>query len=1045
MRNLVLLLALSTAAFGQGTATIYGTVSDSSGGVVSVANVAATHVETGTSRQAETDAAGNYVFVQLPVGRFSLRVQAPGFKEVLQTDIVLQVSENRRIDLALQVGQVTERIEVEAQAASVETRTGTIGEVIDSRRISDLPLNGRNPVQLQLLVPGVGRRGGRDQQQNETVSVNGSAFRGNNYALDGGDNHDPFFNTPAPFPNPDALQEFSIETNGYGADKGRNAGVFVSAVTKSGTNQLHATAFEYLRNEKLNARDSFANTVPPFKRNQYGGTFGGPIRRDRTFFFASYQGTRERSAPGVTTAIVPTAAMRSGDFSSLLPRVIRDPNGGNFPGNVIPASRMYQPTQTFLQTFVPLPNRADGLLSFASAQGIDDKQWIGKVDHQLTQSHRLSSRLLYNYNDTKQAVGTIPSLLASIVYRNWNGTMSDTWIVSPSMVNSFTFTAQNIRRQQAAITPGNKGWRDFGSGIVRAHREDTVAATDTNVIGYFNAFTRHPLFQERHFFHVREDLSVNKRAHLLRFGGEWRYDKVDRVERFQGDPAIAFRGAITGDSAADLMIGRPDSISQSSGAESYPIGHEISVYAQDDWKASKRLTLNLGLRWDPFIPPADKRKTGAIFRAGQQSSFFPLAPLGLVYWGKDSSVPEKYGFGNLWANFSPRVGFAFDPTGSGKTSIRGGWGVFYAARALQQIGGGGPGFVLGLNLNPIPGGLANPYASIGGNPYPFDAPGDSSARGKFSFVRPVSTGGWDPNYRNGLVQQWNLSLQRQFFSSWIVQGAYVASKGNHLETTRQVNPGVFGRAGTLQQRRVYPDFSGIGLNSSEGNATYHSMQLSVNKRMTRGLTVMGSYTWAKAIDNLADPQDGFNFSREKSVSANNIPHRVVGSFIWELPRFRTMPRLARLFVDGWEWNGIVSLEAGLNFNVVSGRDNSGNGINQDRPDLIGSPYLPTNRRRSELIARFFDPSAFRQNAAGTHGNVGRLLLRGPGEAMVDLGLVKTFFVNERHRVQYRVEAFNAFNRVNLDNPNANISAPAVGRITSAGPPRVFQMALRYQF
>ncbi|MBI3681867.1 MAG: carboxypeptidase regulatory-like domain-containing protein [Acidobacteria bacterium] len=1039
-----ILLGACTAAWGQGTATIFGTVTDATGAVAPGVAVTVIHAATSTSRQTITNSSGDYVFVQLPVGTFTLRAQAAGFKEQIETDILLQVSENRRIDIALQVGQVTERIEVEAQAAQVETRTGTVGEVIDSRRISDLPLNGRNPVQLQTLVAGAGRRGGRDQQQNETIAVNGSNFRSNNYSLDGGDNHDPFFNTPAPFPNPDALQEFSIETNGYGADKGRNSGVFVSAVTKSGTNQLHGTLFEYLRNEKLNARGFFANEAPPFKRNQYGGTAGGPIRKDRTFFFGSYQGTKERSAPSVTTAIVPTEAMRRGDFSGLRTQ-LRDPNGGNFAGNIIPSSRLYAPSQKFLETFIPLPNRPDGLLSFASAQSIDDEQGVGKVDHQLTPGHRLSGRLLYNFNNTRQAVGTIPNLLASIVYRNWNGTIGDTWIVNPATVNSLTVTVQNIRRQQAAITPGNKGWRDFGSGIVRAHLEDTVAATDTNVIGYFNAFTRHPLFQERHFFHVKEDLSITRRSHLLRVGGEWRYDKVDRVERFQGDPAIAFRGQITGDSAADLMIGRPDSVVQSSGADSFPVGQEISLYAQDDWKLARRLTLNLGLRWDPFLPPPDKRGTGAMFRAGQQSAYFPRAPVGLVYWAKDSGVPDKYGFGNFWGNLAPRIGWAWDPTGSGKNSIRGGYGIFYASRALQQIGGGGPGYVLNLSINPVPGGMADPYRTIGGNPYPFTAPQTDADRSKFEFVRPVSTGGWDAGFRNGIVQQWNLSVQRQFYQSWVAQAAYVASKGNHLETTRQVNPGVFGRPGSLQQRRVFPDFSGIGLSSAEGNSTYHSMQLSVNKRMTKGLTVLASYTWSKNIDNLADPQDGIDLSREKAISANHIGSRFVGSFIWELPRLPGNSAVIRHALGGWELNGIVSLESGLYFNVVSGRDNSGTGLNQDRPDLAGNPFLPAGRTRGDLIARWFDPNAFRQNAAGTYGNAGRDLIEGPGEAVVDLGVVKNFLVRERHRVQFRVEAFNAFNRVNLDNPNANIAAPAAGRITSAGPPRVFQMALRYRF
>jgi hypothetical protein len=1034
---------MTPCVYAQAVATIYGTVTDPGGAVIPGVAVTITQTATGAARELTTDDSGNYVGVQLPVGSFTVRARATGFKEASQTGIVLQVNDNRRVDIQLQVGEVTERIEVQAASAQVETRTGTISEVIDQQRISELPLNGRNPVQLQALVAGVGRRGGRDQQQNETIAVNGSAFRGNNYALDGGDNHDPFFNTPAPFPNPDALQEFSIETNSYGADKGRNAGVFVSAVTRSGTNKFHGAAFEFLRNERLNARDWFANSVPPFKRHQFGGTVGGPVRRDRTFFFVSYQRTIERSAPGVVTGNPLSVAQRQGDFSSLRLQV-RDPDGGTFPGNRIPASRLYQPSLRFLEAFVPLPNRPDGLLSFASEQSIDDDQRIVKIDHQLTRGHRLSSRLLYNYNDTKQVVGTVPGMLAVIPYTNWNGTISDTWVATPRTVHNFSFTAQNIKRNQSSIIPGNKRWEDFGAGLVRAHRENTPAAHSTNVIGYFNAFSRYPLFQERFYLHMADSAILTRGAHLIKFGGEIRYEKVDRVERFQGDAALTFRGQITGDAAADFVLGRVAQINQNSGAESYPVGHEFALFVQDDWKISRRLTLNLGLRWDPFTPPPDKRGTGGIFRPGERSTFFPNAPAGLVYWGQDPGVPLKYGFGNVWNNLGPRFGFALDPFGDGRNSIRGGYGIFYAARALQQLGGGGPGYALSLLIDPVPGGLANPYSSIGGNPFPFDPPGTPEERARFQFVRPVSVGGWDPAFRNGIVQQWNFSLQREVRRGYVVTAAYVASKGNHLESTREVNPGVFGRPGTLQQRRLYPDFSSVVPTTARANMTYHSMQLTLNKRLTRGFTLLASYTWAKNIDD-ASPIDGVDFSREKAVSANNIAHRVIGSFLWELPRLRGQPVLARHLVGGWELNGIVELESGLRFNVVSGRDNSGTGINNDRPDLAGVPYLDTGRPRSELIQQWFNTAAFRQNPAGTFGTAGRNLIDGPGSAIIDFGLVKNIWISEQHRLQIRGEAFNLFNQVNLDNPNGNLNSPTVGRITSAGQPRVMQLGLKYRF
>jgi len=1041
----LLLLSVGTAClWAQGSVTIYGSVTDAGGGFVPGVAITVTHTETASERRAVTDVAGNYLVVELPVGVFSVRAQAVGFREFVQSDIRLQVNETRRIDFAMQVGEITERITVAAALTQVETRTGTISEVIDSRRITDLPLNGRNPAQLQLLMAGVGNRGGQEQQQNPTVSINGSGFRANNYVLDGGDNHDPFFNTPAPFPNPDALQEFSIETNSYGADKGRNTGIYVSAVTRSGTNGFHGSLFEFLRNKALNTRNYFAITVPPFKRNQYGATVGGPIRRNRTFFFFSYQGTKERSAPGAITATVPTAAQRQGDFSNLA-RTLTDPQGGMFPGNRVPASRLYQPSLRFLEAFVPLPNLPNGLLTFASDQKVDDDQRIVKVDHQLSAANRISGRLLYNFNDLYQAVATVPGMLASIKYRNWNITLGDTHVLSPTTVNSFVFTRQYISRRQLSITPGNKTWTDFGAGVVRAHAEETPAAHSTNVVGYFNAFTRFPLNQDRPFYQASDDLSLTRGGHLVKLGGEFRHATVDRIEWFLGDPGMNFNGQITGDSAADLLLGRPLSISQNSVTKWLPQGNEYALFVQDDWKVSRRFTMNLGLRWDPYTPPPDRQGAASIFKAGQKSTFFPTAPAGLVFQ-EDAGVP-KATVKNRWMSLSPRFGFAWDPFGDAKNSVRGGYGIFFATRALQQYDGTvGPGLNLQLQINPVPGGLANPYSSIpGGNPFPFSPPSNAQERARFAFVTPIFFAPFDPDYRNGIVQQWNFNVQREILPGYLVTTAYVGAKGNHLESGYEANPGIFGLPGNLQQRRPYhPNFASIAARASNGNMTYHSMQLTLNKRLSRGFTILTNYTWAKHLDT-ANPIDGKDISREKAISGSQIAHRWVASYIWELPQLRNRTAMVRHVFGGWETNGIFTLESGLYFSVTSGRDNSGTGINSDRPDLIGNPRLPTDRPRGELILKYFEPTAFRQNDPGTFGTVGRNLLAGPGEANVDFGVVKNISVRESHRVQFRAEFFNLFNRVNLANPNGNLANATVGRITSAGDPRVIQMALKYVF
>ncbi|NWF85924.1 MAG: carboxypeptidase regulatory-like domain-containing protein, partial [Bryobacteraceae bacterium] len=417
-------LALVAAnVMAQGTVTIYGTVSDKSGAVVPNVEITISNTLTGASRSVKSNDTGNYVAPQLAVGVYSVRAQMQGFKSFVQDKIQVQVDENRQVNILLEVGSLAESVEVQAEVTQVETRSGSIREVVDSARIVGLPLNGRNPLQLTRLVAGSGGVAGKDQGQNETVSINGARTNSNNYQLDGGDNHDPYFNAPAIFPNPDALDEFSIQTNSYGADRGRNAGAFMTAVTKSGTNQFHGSLFEFLRNEKMNARNFFSTTVPPFRRNQYGGTIGGRLLRDRTFFFGSFQGTSERSAPGAVTATVPTEAQRRGDFSSS--RItLRDPNGGTFPGNIIPSSRLNAASQKFLQAFVPLPNLANGILTTASQQKVDDYQGVVKLDHRFTNANSISGRLLRNKNDFQEATGNLPGFFALINYQNWNAAVT---------------------------------------------------------------------------------------------------------------------------------------------------------------------------------------------------------------------------------------------------------------------------------------------------------------------------------------------------------------------------------------------------------------------------------------------------------------------------------------------------------------------------------------------------------------------------------------------------------------------------------------------
>lgn len=1045
---LLVLLLFPAAALPQGSVTIFGTVTDSSGGVVPGVTITATHARTGFTRQTISGDGGNYVLTQLPIGSYSLRAEFSGFKTFVQENIPVQVDENRQVQIVLSVGAPSESVTVAAEVAQVETRSGSLKEVVDSQRIVELPLNGRNPLQLQYLVAGSGGRAAADQAQNESVSINGSRTNSNNYALDGGDNHDPYFNTPAVFPSPDALEEFSIQTNAYSADKGRNAGAFMNAVTRSGTNQFHGTLFEFVRNEIFNARNFFATTVPPFKRNQFGGTLGGPIRREKTFFFVAYQRTTERSAPGSTTATVLTSEQRKGDFSAL-GRPLRNPFGGNFPNAIIPTNRLNPAALKFLDAFVPLPNREQGLYSFASQQRLDDDQVIGKIDHHFSSANHLSGRVLYNFNDRAEATGNLPGFFAAIEYGNWNVAATDTHVFSPKLVNSVTFSFNKIDRRQLSVVPGNKTWNDFGAKFTRAFTADAPAGHDTQLDGYFQAFSQFPLNHFRRSFQFSDALSLDRGRHFLKFGSDVRRSILDLQELFRGDPFMRFRATFTGDAAADFLLGRPTQIEQIAEDTNQPRATEWAFYAQDDWKLAPRLTLNLGLRWDPYYPFIDLNDGFSQVRLGKQSTLFPNSPLGVLYAG-DPDIPRATIEKRL-GNFGPRFGFAFDPTGSGRMSIRGGYGLFYSQirqQAHNQISNNQP-FSIKLTINNPPGGIDDPYSQTG-NPFPFTAPKTVEARARYKFLTPLNMTQWDPDFRNAVVQQWNLNLQRQFRQSYIGTIAYVGSKGNHLFLTNQLNPAIFGAPGASvdARRSLFPVFSSITNQSSQGNSIYHSMQLTLNRRFSSGLTVLGNYTWSKLLDDASadggSPANPFNLRAERGLSNFDIAHRFVTSFIWQLPRFENLG-LWRHLVGGWETNGIVQLESGRPFTVVSGRDNSGSAVNSDRADLVGNPYLDTGRSHGQLVSEYFARAAFGPNGVGTFGNAGRNIMRGPGNATVDFGVIKDFSIAERQRLQFRTEVFNLFNRVNLTNPNANQSAGTFARITSAGAPRVFQLAFKYVF
>lgn len=1066
---LVALWAVSSA-MAQGRATVFGTVTDPTGAVVSGAKV--TLINTGTRQEQVTTSSdnGTYNIPSVVPGSYRISVTAAGFQTYVANQIDIQVDENRNISVTMTLGELSQQVVVsDAGAAQVDTRSATITEVVDSSRVTELPLNGRNPLDLQALVAGAGgsAAGGGGQAENNVIAINGNRQNANNYTLDGADNEDPFFNSPSVTPNPDALDQFSMKTSNYGVQEGRNAGAQMNAVIKSGTNQFHGSLFEYLRNQVMDASGYFAKNRPPYKRNQFGGSIGGPLWRDRLFVFFSYQGTRQSSTPNAVTTTVPSAAERAGNFAELCPagfvagicsstasgnKQLKIPGGGNAPNNDL--SAYVSPiTTAFMNAFVPAPNSANNIYSYSPASKVIEDQYIGKIDANIDQKDTLSGHLVYVTNKTTQEPNNnnLPGFLAQIDYQNWHVAVNETHTFSDHLTNLFTFGFNEIARNQLPIIPQQLSWTDFGSGLVRAVATAPIGY-DTTASGYFSALSRWPLNQYRASYQFSDLLNWTRGNHNFSLGGDIRQEYTDQSQTFQTDGSLTFSANYTGDQLGDFIVGRPNQIKQQGENGGKPARLSPDLFLNDDWKIERHLTLNLGLRWEPFVPMHDRLNRLVQFRPGQQSSVFPLAPVGYVFPG-DPGVPLNT-YSGKWAVFSPRVGFAWDIFGDGKTSLRGAFGIYNGnirTQALNNTSSNVP-YSQQVTLAQPSGGLVNPYAGLGFTPFPYTPP-TPDQYSAYTFPVPLSINDFDPNFRQSRVTQWNLNIQQQLPWQVISTIAYVGTNGEHLFTQGEFNPAVYNKPGsTVDARRVYaPNYSNITRMFSNGHSTYHSLQATLNKRLGRGVTVLSNYTWSKSLDN--GSADGnnffnpFNYSASRGPSDYDLRHSFVTSFIWKIQgpgKGRSL--LLRSVAGGWSVNGIIKVSSGSPFTVNSGVDNSKSGVNADQADRIKPILYYKNASKASQVAKYFDTSAFQPNAPGTFGNSGRNTMTGPGYSDFDFAFQKALPTPESFKLIFRAEAFNLFNHTSLGNPASTQSAATFGKISGQqGGPRVIQVALRAEF
>ena len=1076
-------LPLSAQQAGQ----IVGAVTDDKGAALPGASVKAIEVGTGFGRNTVTNSDGQYVLPALRPAQYEVVVESSGFRTFRRTGLELLANQSLTLNITLEVGVVTETVQVDAAAVQVDTSTSTLKEVVDQARIVELPLNGRDAARLTTLVAGtvldsVSTETGKSIPGGLRLSSNGSQSRQVAFKLDGVSNTDFFFQENQSFPFPDALQEFSIQTSNYSAAQGNNSGAVVNVVTKSGTNELHGGVFEFVRNRVFNARNFFANQRDFLKRNQFGVFGGGPIvlpgydGRNRTFFFLGWQGTRIRNRANDVTAFAPTTAQRAGDFSSLLSATnkvyLRDPlKTGNcsatdqtacFPNNQIPVTRFDAASVNVLK-FIPSVG-GDGRIVFGRniAQELD--QGVMKIDHKLTASDQISGRYFIDhfrnaaiFNDDNLLTYRGGSNQSRV--RTQNTALSWTHTFSPTMLNEFNFGYNRIHSRRAPPS-GTPSMKDLG---VRLPLYPTLASiAQIEAVGFFNIGDNLEAAFVRNGFEWNNRTSWVLGSHSLQFGGEIARYRVDINNEFRRAGHYVFRGNITGNAIADFLLGRLDSFDQGTGEYKNNRATYAALFFQDDYKVRPRFTLNLGVRYEPTPPWHEVRGrieyfTAENFRNNVRSPQFKNAPPGVLFRG-DPGVPRDGAVGD-YNNVGARFGFAWDVFGTGKTSVRGGGGMFYDQHLLGEFNNGGvnaPPWSIRLSVTRPQGSFSDPYfgrsdfnlitlAAIGSP----DAP----------FPRPVLLTTYDGKHNTPLAYNWNLTVEQEVLPQWVARAAYVGSASNYGRVVKQGNPARYIPGSTLgtDARRLFaPEIGLIDYFTEDRRSYYHSMQLTLNRRFSQGFSVLANYTWSKSLDNYPESSGGgievipfyLPNADQMVYGPSNFDrrHRFVVSYVWELPNAPTENPFLRGVLHGWQATGIGQFQTGAPFTITSGRDNSQTAIGRDRAKFTGASFDPAAGSDKTV---WFNSAAFAVNDVGTFGTVGRGAFYGPNLFSWDMGLFKKFTITEDVNVQFRAEFFNIFNQVNFANPNTNVSGGGFGRITSthpnAGDPRIIQFGLKLLF
>ncbi len=1093
----VVLACLNSSA-QQITGNLRGAVTDPSGAVILGAEVTAQQAETALSRTTTTDRNGNYVLLELPIGHYRLHVAAKGFEEYVQDGITLNVNETASVSPRLAVGSEKQQVLVRADAELIEPTVTSMGKVVEQRELEDLPLNGRNFSQLGLLQPGVVpltpgiAEAGGSLRNGQAYAVNGQRPESNNFLIDGANNFNGVDGGFVLKPPVDAISEFRIITHNANAEFGDALGSTTNIITRSGTNQVHGTLWEFLRNDALDANNYFAQTKEPLKQNQFGAAAGGPIKKDKTFIFGFYEGFRNRQGE-TTLTTVPSLKQRTGDFSELCPEGFTQGFCNNpahqlfnvfanapYPNNQVPQAQLNPVSQNLLG-FFPLPNAGTNLFSTTQTLSNNTDQFGIKVDHYLDPRDTLNFYYMFNQlsqvDPLSPGGASVPGFPVGEDQRAQDFVAQETHTFSPAViaVARFSFLRNKFLfgEHENHQSPSDLGFKYTPSLDIAA------GPPFVQVNGYTSVGD--PITGPRNTYENVYDFSASlswvRGKHELKVGGGYQRQEINVLQGIATNGFFVFVPFPVTDAFASFLTGQPVVFLQGIGDFSRGIrGNNGNAYLQDTYKVTSHLTINAGLRYELPQPYTEIHNRMSLFEPGKQSRILPNAPAGLLYPG-DAGVPAGLIPTDRKA-FAPRLGVAWDPDGHGKSLVTAAYGIFYEP---YYTGQGGP------LQSPIsaPPYLGTPQVSLPNFADPFN--GKPPAPGTFS--TPLTNLTLSPSLTLPYTQDWDLNFQHSFGSDLLFEMGYVGTKGTRLPRFIEANPAVFvpgyvdgqpiSNSSNADQRRLYSgctladspgscQFSSTGEIAGIANSAYNAMEVSMRKRFSQGLSFLASYTWSKTIDDVSSfnitgsaskpvagendlAQDPFNLGAERGLSLFDARNRFVGSYVWALPFWTQGQNWYQWALGGWQLDGIATLMSGTPFTVFDSNDVAAQGtapeitgFSSQRPNINGNPNNGPRSVGTWLNAGAFqrlDPTA----NAGQFGTEGRNVNVGPGYADWDFAALKNFKLTESKQLQFRAELFDILNRTNFRLPDSDISSPTFNHILAAEAPRQVQFALKFMF